>query len=1028
MSLQYSEVASTGISEEDFDALFASRANFVKQVEIYRQNPSFAVHTVLSDHDTVLDDHFTATVANGFLLMFYHHSATSIYYGALPLEDVSPDILGIWNFSFLDSCVSGSPIAVTSDGTTIREYHIKADGSLAAYSWLPTGGSVTPLAPTTYDFSDVVVEWMGVTEDGLGTTIYVVIADIQENRKVYIVGPTDLIDTGIIWPDALTGFSVESFIDVDDDSTGSNPGSDIRHCIAISSSLPNLYKYKITDSLPVQEVQQTGGIVSFVVRPPIGDRPIQVSEYRPVRTFDKFIEGVQYRTTCKMSAMSSMFAPDNASDTLWLACIGSDGDLVGADTYGYDSAYFYSSRDGANWSADQILPVVDILDAIGGSIDDLSGGMKLVRMGDYVYAITRSYVLRSLGCGMFGVVHPDLNMDITERVVNYSSTASDVRQTSIPVDNRDGYFKSTILALPGTFRLKTSIGAVVGDTTYKFGVSIEKIDAIEQDRERPNEFLRISSRDLMSLLMDDSQTQDAVQYDNNIVGLDEFSPVGGQENSGLAHTAVQSGVFGTTSTSVFSYLSSKSAYQNSVAYNTFKSQVVNGACQAKFSMPNPTVFTVSATADNAPTYAGVTFRGLDKDNYWFARYNFWTELIELGERRSGVDYVRSSVAPSSAFHDAAESSEFVGIRVEFKNSRIRVWHTDPDDNDRYIFALEYSARANTQPVFIPAMSQGYTGVVACGYSDQDTGSDEPPSISIGFDATDTSWGSENNFGPSQLFMLSTSGRAWRISGVNDTPVVTEISPDDATRTTLTHQGLMAIADPWSYGDALGTFGNGIARLNDYWTSPATPSAVWDVKYTLRTSIDHSYNFIGLIRGSINRPNYYGWLEHITAPDSDRWMEYCYTTDNFATVHYTYLGFDNYNYRRRTSLTIGCFNTNDSGLVMVFNPTLLTGLDSRDQYVLISLDWGATFTRFQPAGFNMGNWSPETWDGFLDLVYSKLGGGEDRLAENIFFSWYTQSTIMDKTGANSGVTALSGSGYAPGNTDQCYNSLHPGLWA
>lgn len=288
-------------------------------------------------------------------------------------------------------------------------------------------------------------------------------------------------------------------------------------------------------------------------------------------------------------------------------------------------------------------------------------------------------------------------------------------------------------------------------------------------------------------------------------------------------------------------------------------------------------------------------------------------------------------------------------------------------------------------------------------------------------ALTTGWGSPNSFIPSQLFMLGTAGDAYRLTSANSSAAsAVDISPSVADRATLGN-GLDAIADPWSYGDALCIFDGGIARLNNFMTCDPFPAAPWNIVYNLRTSPSYGYTMTDQIRGSINRSGYYCWLEHVeTIPSADRWMELAYTTDNFATVNYTYLGFDNYGYRRRTSLWPGCFNTNSYGLIVVFNPDLRPGSEPRDQAILISTDWGATFTRMVPTGWDMGNWSPETYDGIAATAYSGLGGGEDRNNQAIWFTWYGQSGIIDTAG-NVSLYQSGGAGAVPMNTDRCYNA-------
>lgn len=756
MSIKWSEVAGSGISESDFNSIAADDKNFVKAIEIARYNPVFTYH---SNGGRAHDLPFSTRVFHGHGIVRAYLLSGQVYAEFLPTENVDQTILGSWTTPVLLGNSTVPPVVCYKRGYAYTVGFVDSSGYIKTCG--SNNGSTWSSPAQLYSTSVSNVEWLswGATTE----TMYVV-KNETGNRHILCVTSTGIYDSEVYWPFPLSGFDCELFYDESSfpasavanswpgvGSPGHNDAS-VRHCLVFQSNLPSTYTYKNVNGSPVKTTQDSGGLMSFVVSPAGegGRFQYQFTPYNAVETFD-LQTPAQFRRGAHISTSNSLVQPINDNDILYASCMGADGDSNTEGTgYSYNAMYYYTSRNGRDWSQCQlIMTCVDTSTNAPINNNWLIYDHALIKSGKYLYIIGSSSCGRSLLPAAWGTdLHPALKLDVSALVTDYSSNASDVRQTSVTLSNHNNALGSFFMNNPGRYVLYTKIGAVRGGVPYYFNVSYEFIDTIQPDRERPGNHVKITARDVMSLLTDRVENINSLQYDSQLVGRDTFTNANGTENTGLAHTAVQTGTWAT----IDNKLRLRSAFKEGIAFNTFKTSVANGSASAMIEIIDPTLHTApdgsTATSSNAPTAAGVIFHAADKDNFWRAQYNWWTNHVELVYRSAGVDSVMAYTNPDSNtnFSGIAHADEttqhlihrggVIGIRVEFRYSLVRVYlafcnqvtSTVVPYYGVLIPVLTYVCPAST--LTLAALGSGYVGMYSIGYSDLDTGDGEVPPVII----------------------------------------------------------------------------------------------------------------------------------------------------------------------------------------------------------------------------------------------------------------------------------------------------------
>ncbi len=728
-----------GISSGNYNAVAAATDGLIRSVVINRHNSVFTTHDTIGGRTTGTNPFSVASDGSGEVVRVYSENGTGhIVVDKLVVESNTQSSLNSWSTvnAVASDGVVGGPVKIVYENSAYKIFYVKASNGRVrvitstdhAVSWSAADYSTTDITVagsrtiTNLSYGGPVPAALGGggTEtvyyiyNATGTDVYV-LAGLTNAGTAYL--------TDFIWNNGpINGMDCQFWIDPQQTNSGATRDHpELKHIIVMSVSLPNSIVYDSTSGTPVATNVPSGGIISFVAMPPSADIPgITLGQWQPVQKFD-LTSSIQYRSTLHLSPASDRYATSVSHDIFWACSMGSDGDSNTTDTsVGYNAIFYYSSKDGRNWSRENIVPS----DASIPAFSHYSNGVQIVKCGNYVYICSHDVTLRSPLAGEFSpnegtgsstLVHPDLTMDVSSYVIDYQSTAGDVRQTAITLDNRNNIIGKTFIGSPGTLELITYLGHIEGGTAYKFQVALEDVDSVQFTRQIPTETCQITARDRSGWMTDKFENQDAIYFDNIIASTDFFIPLtNGDTTTGISHTAAISGTWATGTPGQVLYASSK--YVESVAFNTFAPNIQDGTVEIDFILPTASTRDPGESAYNdsqTPTRGGIVFRGIDANNFFYVYYDFFAQVVNVNCRLLGVDYNIFSTAPSTYFKTTANAEGSVTIRIEFWGAEVFIYTIDSDLRTHEIIggSLPQLLGGNPTP------GQGYIGFYAKAFSD-----------------------------------------------------------------------------------------------------------------------------------------------------------------------------------------------------------------------------------------------------------------------------------------------------------------------
>lgn len=251
----------------------------------------------------------------------------------------------------------------------------------------------------------------------------------------------------------------------------------------------------------------------------------------------------------------------------------------------------------------------------------------------------------------------------------------------------------------------------------------------------------------------------------------------------------------------------------------------------------------------------------------------------------------------------------------------------------------------------------------------------PPVIST----VNSGWGNKSRRVPTQGLALTIGGDMYQVAGIGSVPVLRKISPT-AFGADVGEGGRFWIQDPYRLDRIVVAWAHTIAILNGFNTCAVYPDTPWTVKYTTPGSWFIDY----VLRGSINRQDYFAWWESDGGADNaSRTCRIAVTFDNFATVQYNYLpgyfaGSFAAKYQYLLGLMVGSFNTNSSGLLVASTST--------GNVLIKNTNWGLGNWDLIPNSGGIGT-AVTGFDGLVgepDLPYSNPDGSENRNQDYIAY--------------------------------------------
>ncbi len=645
----------SGLSSPDYNALKAARVFGKYELVAHRYNPVFSsVHGPTANTGT-----FDAVVHNGYVIRA-RPTATDRY---------DPTGVTVTTNTFTPPSGTITSLSLASNATTLYLFYATTTGIYVATSTDDgtSFGAWTTITTAAENLSAII-------SAASHTELHFFAATNTALRHLKVA-----LNTGS-W--AIT--SSEIYLTRVPTSFQAKPLSSGQTAIVMTVSVPGHTTSRYINNSVRKIAYNASGLLSFVYKSGVwGDH------------YD--IEIVDDAKPWRFRRDATMTVIDGKCYVVASAATGPKSDQ-------YVTGYrMYTSKDGITWSNGLMLTSL--------SNDNSRGGVKILRLGDYVYAVQVHEIRRSTSTLMFGHSPSSVQIDLTDLILEGSAEIAEGRQSSVTLDNADDSLSSSFLVSEeNTSTLIWRYGFDIPGTGEKdIQVSIEEVDSVALGTYKTGKkAVFLTARDRMSWISDQNQSEQAHYWQSQMVGGDQFLDHTESGYGGLAHTAVMTGSW---KTSPNNYLYLSSSNQEGIAFSTFgDSEIWNGHVQ--------TGIELSQLANSE--YAGVVFRAVDKDNLWAAIYNQASDTIQLTWRRGGgVAFVAESSVLSWS-----DDLDVHYIRAEFNYGQIKVFSSDDAVTwtlriTFLMFGITDEIDSESDAANAQQLEKGYVGVIGKGFSDED---------------------------------------------------------------------------------------------------------------------------------------------------------------------------------------------------------------------------------------------------------------------------------------------------------------------
>lgn len=463
----------------------------------------------------------------------------------------------------------------------------------------------------------------------------------------------DEIQSDIWWPFEFTSFQAIALPDAD--------------LIAAVSNVPGTQTDFVEDGAVQRYIFTSGGIVAFRYANETWSDHYNIDVVDDVRDW-------RYRANLRLMKLNGqVYATFYSSD--------------GTETYPIEGYRIASTADGRFWSAGEFLPLPD---TVGGY------GLALAQLGDTLYGLERAAVYESLATVAVNAVPDDARFDLTPYVNDYTLSHDGAMQIGLLLDNSTGIFDNHPIMNPAnnlrlvlriSFRAKAMLTAnaavvvgsdpvVVGSDpvvvayqylpddddpnltydkiTLQTGLAI--VDTFDRNRQLPESTVRVTARDLLALMTDITESDQAYYWQSHVMAADDYVDGGTTPYGGLSHTAVATGSFKTNAESLEVNVDNEEA----IAFSTLLTNLWNGAFQTGFQLE----------PGGTGQYAGIVFRAIDTSNMLYVVYEQASDRIRLYRRHAGVDI---QLEQSSTMSWASNLNVIRYLRVVFRYGKISVY-------------------------------------------------------------------------------------------------------------------------------------------------------------------------------------------------------------------------------------------------------------------------------------------------------------------------------------------------------------------
>lgn len=459
--------------------------------------------------------------------------------------------------------------------------------------------------------------------------------------------------------------------------------------IVAATQVPGITTVKLVVNVPTKYIKQQGGIIGFKYKNDWW------GDHYDIDVVDE-LTAYRFRDRIKLTQFS---------DRLALTCYSSDGTQL----FPYTMYRIYTTKDGVYWSKGNALPLPD---------DVGSSGAKLCQLGDYVYAVEKSRAYKSLMTMYLGYSPSVCQLVIPHRRISQMSLSEgEMMQGSIVFSNEDGWLDNdTIISPQNRTVLVFRMGYWVNGENFQVQTNMAEIDTYDKSHSLPRKLVKVTFRDFLAWMTDINSAERPYYWDSQLLGGDNFIDTTNDKYGGLRHLEPQAGSF----TSEGSNLNLTSNNEEGVGFSTFSLYLWNGITQSQFTL---------STVGNSE-YGGITFRSIDKDNFWHASYLQSDDKIRLEERSGGAETLK---AQSSALSWASTPETPRWIQVEFRYAHIVVrYSTDgitwTDCIDYLMDIVSSDLTPDLALVSTANKERGYVGFLGRGYAppDVETWPADPP--------------------------------------------------------------------------------------------------------------------------------------------------------------------------------------------------------------------------------------------------------------------------------------------------------------
>jgi hypothetical protein len=485
------------------------------------------------------------------------------------------------------------PPSLGVSGTTVRVFWY--DGSEIKYHESSNEGGSWGSATTALAVANVI--YLAAVST---TKVHYATLTAKNNTRLGFIeynGSWSATNSYIWWPFEPTSFDAVSWSNYDDGAASSN---DI---IAMTCDFPPLAKIRVDGTEIVRVLERVQGIALF---------RYQNGLWSHHRWFDIIDNIPDSHIPARHNVRLHTFT-DNEP---WIFMTYTR--VEGSEDYPHKSLAITRSRTGLHWEMPYLLTALSV-----GTCS------VFIVNGDYCYLIDSTG--RKARSPVVGYTDSSnvIQHDLSDNVLSIDITSGDAKNVQTTLANPNGELDDTIDATR-MWRMICKMGWYVDGVNTKVTVATAFLDNVSQSRIIPTDHLVLSGRDALGLMIT-SRADEVQEWDSTQLAGDNFQSMDDTAYSGLRNTAVFTGSW----TASNNELILKESDNAGVAFNIKTSYVWNGGARAA----------IKVAATDTDDYAGVIFRAIDHENFWYVIYNADNDRLVLAERKDNEDTPYIQKAP-----------------------------------------------------------------------------------------------------------------------------------------------------------------------------------------------------------------------------------------------------------------------------------------------------------------------------------------------------------------------------------------------